>query len=252
MDLQIISDLHIEKWKVIPKTLENIINPKAPNLIIAGDFGNVEDIDLYIKVLKMLCKLFKRVILVPGNHEYYSPKKLWTMGQINNILRDIPKLEGCRNLIVLINRSISIGNIMIYGSTLWTYCFPNFFKKMPIYTLTGNIPTILSAEAYNSLHYKAVADLINCIKVAKNNSMKLLVVTHHAPTFNGVLNKDDIELGPLNAKIMAKISHNDYLINHKEVVKWIYGHTSYNGNIGKLASNQLDIPTGISDMVVSI
>lgn len=124
MFFQIVSDLHADV-----SLYPDIISPQ-PNtiLIVAGDIGRVED-DNYHSCLKWLCSNFKMVILVPGNHEFYSTKK-YSYAKIVNILYDFQVEFG--NLTVLINHNIVINNVMIFGSVFWSYCPHNFFKSLPI------------------------------------------------------------------------------------------------------------------------
>ena len=71
LNLQIVSDIHIEyKNDEIPNPLD-YITPTAEILILAGDIGSLYKIKQLKGFLDILCKHFKTVIYVPGNHEYY-------------------------------------------------------------------------------------------------------------------------------------------------------------------------------------
>ncbi|TKA31331.1 hypothetical protein B0A50_02176 [Salinomyces thailandicus] len=45
--------------------------PVAPYLILAGDIGNINDNAQYSTFLQETCSKYRRVLLVPGNHEAY-------------------------------------------------------------------------------------------------------------------------------------------------------------------------------------
>lgn len=71
MNIQVISDIHIEFLK--QHKINGFINSLDPDgvdvLVIAGDFGNLND--NYLKSLEKLCNKYKNIILVLGNHDYY-------------------------------------------------------------------------------------------------------------------------------------------------------------------------------------
>jgi len=65
---QIVSDLHIEyRNDEIPDPL-SLITPTADNLILAGDIGSLYKFNQLKGFLQNLCKYFKNVLYVPGNH----------------------------------------------------------------------------------------------------------------------------------------------------------------------------------------
>ena len=77
MKLQYVSDIHLELRKVknIP-----IIKPIDENtyLALCGDIGN-PFAPSYKSFLDIHSKLFVHILIVSGNHEYYSSKKQRTV-----------------------------------------------------------------------------------------------------------------------------------------------------------------------------
>ena len=72
MKLQYISDIHLELRKGIP-TIEPIEMGKT-YLALCGDIGN-PFLPSYKKFLDIHSKLFVHILIVSGNHEYYSSQK---------------------------------------------------------------------------------------------------------------------------------------------------------------------------------
>lgn len=70
MKFQIISDLHLEYYNVLPD-ISKIFKKAAPNLILTGDvcyFKHHNFLKFFIEVSKNYDKIF----YIPGNHEYYA------------------------------------------------------------------------------------------------------------------------------------------------------------------------------------
>lgn len=67
---EVISDTHLNMWKYKPEQIDAIFTKKSPNLILAGDIGDPDDPSLYT-ALDIARRSYKRVIYIPGNHEFY-------------------------------------------------------------------------------------------------------------------------------------------------------------------------------------
>jgi len=113
--IQVISDIHLEfdnVYDLMPK-----IKPKAPIIALLGDIGYPEDYSYY-QFLKELSQNFQHVIIIAGNHEYYS-------SEYNNTHQRIFKIcEELKNVHFLQCTTIEfpdvLPNIRIAGCTLWT------------------------------------------------------------------------------------------------------------------------------------
>ena len=70
---EVISDTHLNLWNYTPEEIANIfpVKPSSPNLILAGDIGDPDHPSLYT-ALQIAKDRYKRVIYVPGNHEFYD------------------------------------------------------------------------------------------------------------------------------------------------------------------------------------
>lgn len=65
MQIDIVSDLHVEHWTLYPYDWK--LNKKADIVVIAGDLA--DDLDLTINELHKACDVYEKVIYIDGNHE---------------------------------------------------------------------------------------------------------------------------------------------------------------------------------------
>jgi predicted phosphodiesterase len=69
----VISDTHLNLWKYTPEQIGHIFPaiPDVPTLILAGDIGDPDHVSLYTAI-QIAKERYKRVIYIPGNHEFYN------------------------------------------------------------------------------------------------------------------------------------------------------------------------------------
>ena len=218
LDIQIASDLHIEfKNDEIPDPLD-YITPKSNILVLAGDIGSFYKINQLEGFLKKVCELFKIVIYVPGNQEYYvvNNYKPLSMSALINKLYDIE--SNIDNLYILNQSSLVINNICITGCTLWSKL------KIPIPKFIVRIASI-NDEIYNNKHISDVKYIEKMISYCQDNNLKLVVITHYCPTYkvlNGCNKRDKY------TSLYA--SDLDHLLCSSKVHTWICGHIHKNFN----------------------
>ena len=213
--IQIISDMHLEFQ---PGKYPRII-PTAPNIALCGDIG-IPTQDNFGQFLSYLARTFRRVFLVPGNHEYYSSE--YTHDQIGVLLRRICALWS--NVYLLDNSSIVIDGLTIIGSTLWSH-IPNHlfqfyqkrinnFSKIHKMSNVKNRGVCITPRDTNRWYGEAVRFLAREIKKAK----KCIVLTHYPPFYDGK------NSGHSKGVELAYYNHLPFLISSK-VLAWAYGHT---------------------------
>ena len=237
MLFQIISDLHIETFKETPP-IEDFIIPEADNLIIAGDVGHHYKENQLFNFLKKICSKFKFVIYVLGNHEYYHTTDIKYKHKNKN-MKEVYELicgfaKEIPNLHILDKNSIILKdtNICIVGCTLWSQA-----KKVPKFIVrTPDIDTI----KYNNLHAQELAYIKNMIQYCQKYDYKLVVISHHCPTFS-VLDKRYVKFNDLYATNL------DYLLTKDKIHTWICGHNHVNFDLitnggTHLVSNQRGKP----------
>ena len=220
---------------------------------------------------------FESIIILAGNHEYYSNvKDARSVGAINRYLRDIhirfPKVK------LLENKAISINGVRIVGATLWSHVpshqsvefalencqdpSETVEAQMDDYNLIyvseqdssatadsfdgggeleggGRIrrARIADTNRWNALSRSFIEDEARAAKEAREN---LLVLTHHTPSFHGT---SAPHYGTDPSGLSSAFSNNfDPLLQTGAVHTWCFGHTHYNSdqlrNGTRLATNQ--------------
>jgi len=233
--IQLLSDLHIEfRNDEIPDPLK-YITPTANILVLAGDIGSFYKINQLKGFLEQVCKLFEIVLYVPGNHEYYMVQNLnqFSMKILLNRLYEIEK--SIDNLYVLNQSSIIIGNVCITGCTLWSNAVVNIPKFIVRIHGMNNI-------LYKNKHESDLAYINNMVDYCSENKLKLVVVTHHCPSYS-VLNDTKTK----DKYVSLYASELDNLLDKTKIHTWICGHIHYNFDTitqdgTRLVGNQLGKP----------
>ena len=116
---EVISDTHLNMWKYKPDQLMKIFSLKAPNLILAGDIGDPDEPTLY-RFLELARHKYKRVLYIPGNHEFYGTEP----GSKKNpalVLDWFQKLDDqWSNFHFFYRRNELIDGIRVIGATCWS------------------------------------------------------------------------------------------------------------------------------------
>lgn len=195
MLLQILSDLHtcfFRSVEEVQTTIEQFIpdNAKEITLCIAGDLGApfIEEIRteggwdtapgkqkvLYHAAINLFTRNYKKVILIPGNHEYYgssieeADKWLWSLEDIY------------LNLEVLNNESYQKDDYLFIGSTLW---FPYddlndlYWKGMTDCALNRTTLEELERKGEESARFIGQE-----VAFCAGNNLIPIVITHMAPS----------------------------------------------------------------------
>ena len=211
VSLQILSDLHIEN--IDNANPLDFITPSADILVLAGDIGRIHKIEQLTKFLTQICALFEQVIYVLGNHEYYmvdgiEPK---TMNELIEIIQSAT--SSIKNLHILNRSSVVIDDVCIIGCTLWS---------LSSVGTPANIIRIakMTPKLYNYLHRLDLAYIKMMIKYCRQNQLKLVVVSHHCPSFLCSKYK--------NQNTSLYCSNLDKLLTKTKIHTWICGHVHWN------------------------
>lgn len=216
LNLQIVSDLHIEyKNDETPNPLD-YITPEAEILILAGDIGSFYKINQLREFLSQLCVHFETVVYIPGNHEYYIPNDNYTPLSMYKLLDRVYEIEKeISNLYVLNQSSVIINDVCISGCTLWSRAeinIPKFIVKIPD----------MNTYLYNKKHFNDLKYIDNMNDYCIKNNLKLVVVTHHCPT-------DKVLTFRKRYKYASLYTTNlEQFIAKSNIHTWICGHVHQN------------------------
>jgi len=204
MKFQIASDLHLD-FNALLKNKIPVIEPYADLLIMPGDLCECKNL---FESLKKFCDLFKEVIYVPGNHDYYD-------SSFQEVEDELSQAESVfKNLYVLENRIVEIENKRILGTTLWFENDPNnilYSRYLSDFDLiNGFVPTVYDKNA------KAKAFLEKFMKKGD------IVVTHHMPHHKSIA--PEYKGDQLNRFFYCNMEE---LISEREPSIWIHGHTHH-------------------------
>jgi predicted phosphohydrolase len=218
--MYIVSDIHLECQDENIDYTKMLEKPQHENsvLVCCGDICTVYMYNRLLNFFKYASNLYKYIIYVPGNCEYYKPKsckKTLTFTKLNQLLDSISNTYN--NVHVLINNSIIINDYLITGSILWSrinYDLPLHFR------IAG-----FNKEIYNRKNKYCIQYIKEQIQYAKENSLKHVVITHYPPSKECLIdpgtNKKD--------KYKTMYYNNlDGLFDNK--LTWIYGHCHNNKN----------------------
>lgn len=211
MDLQILSDLHLDHHADYGKEFLSAFKPVAKTLIIAGDLCGPSNL---LSVARALSSQFENIIYVMGNHEYYNQIHTEVLDNAADVSAKIPNFHWLENNIV------ELDGQRFLGTTLW-------FKKnsrAPKHFM-NDFSLIINLERWV---YEINKKAINFL----NQEMKEgdIVITHHLPSYTCVPKeyKNDI----LNPFFVCEM---DGLIIKRKPKLWVFGHTHFHRhlNIGK-------------------
>jgi len=218
MKFQLISDLHLETYKDLPNVRE-LITPLAPNLILAGDICFIKH-KHFVPFFQKLSPLFKQIIYVLGNHEYYisSDLRMDTVSCMNMKAKTL--LEPFKNIHILDKEFMRIGqDIVIIGCTLWSYLSKKDFtcelQYLPQRNFVRHKDTILMRpNITNKLYLEHKMWLKDTLERFENK--KTIVVTHYVTSLRGI-GEQFLFL------TKAYYSNSDELVRSSNI--WCCGHT---------------------------
>lgn len=206
MRLGIVSDLHLEfsdcavpcdGIDVLILAGDTHTHPAAIGAFVDGLLGRYPEL---------------HVVLVPGNHEYYSKTVMETEDQLEAL--------GKPRFHVLLNSSATVNGVQFVGGTLWAM-IPHGMRHHYI-TDYGRIPGLGAA-----LMERECGDCIDAImectwKIEGACHDKLVVVTHFAPSRRSIHSKYG---NPAVGNNCYYASDLDGTVAASGAALWVHGHT---------------------------
>ena len=231
MKIRTVSDLHLGTKDTF---FFKDIDPDE-TLLLAGDICVYEVTShLLTNFLKKCCASFRQVVMICGNHEYYSH----LMNEVEDVLNVLHKQDGYENFYYLQNSVVEIDNVVIIGATLWTDYNKNdhtfelmIVKEIRDYCCIKHLAGPENNERVNfstyhakQLHKESVEFIEKSLKEYKNFD-KVIVMTHHAPCEKSVAAK--YKSDPTNGAYYSDLSN---LILDNKIDIWIHGHMHNNSD----------------------
>jgi DNA repair exonuclease SbcCD nuclease subunit len=214
------SDVHLEYQKNGPKYI-NKLKPTEKSddiLVLAGDIGNPTK-KLYKLFIKTMSELYRKVIIISGNHEYYQhqlhPWKLdikkygLSMESIEELLFKIA--DEFDNVHYLQKGELIVDDIRFLGCTMWTPSHPTLTTLMNDYSVIPDMTYELCRDIHRDHKSWLEGKLNECDKEYK----KTIVITHHCPSYS--------LLGKGGNTEPFYFSNLEYLMD--KVDYWICGHS---------------------------
>lgn len=234
--LRIMSDIHLEHQEMeqgpyyYPMEMED---DHEQVLILAGDIceraGHISRPLTYPQWIEEVAPRFRAVLMVFGNHEYWTLKADPSgTSAIDRHRHEMQKeLTGLSNVVLLENSFVRIDDVLIFGATMWTeldWQDPLLMMRKrsgmggDCYWIKGFTP-----EEEIIRHKESLGVLREVLETQGDQFRRRVVVTHHAPTRLSIHDrfKDGID-SRMNGMFCNDLNlERDY----GSVDLWIHGHT---------------------------
>ena len=242
MKVALASDLHLEFMDINIQNTEN-----ADVLILSGDILVAEDLHNHpeekVKIAVMVDSLSRRqevarrfrdfikrcsfqfphVVVIAGNHEFYHGNWKASIQYLRDEYSKFP------NVYFLEQELKVIDDVSFIGATLWTDC--NNGDPLTLHALgdmMNDYRIIRNDElgytklrpAHTAVRHKQTVGYLKTVLADRKDS-KVVIVGHHAPTFNSVHEKyrnDQL----MNGGYASDLS--EFIVDHPQIVLWTHGH----------------------------
>jgi Icc-related predicted phosphoesterase len=237
MKIAYCSDLHLEF-----KTLELTNTENADVLVLAGDILNAQDLYKhkqpgmlpplpwgagqasayrFREFLERVNSEFKNIIVIAGNHEFYSGKWVKSLKH----LRD--EYSNYSNIHFLERDIISINDVTFVGGSLWTDM--NRFDPLTLHA-TRDMMQDYNMIRHDDLEYRKLKpadtakrhkETLGYFKEVVKDKEKVVIVSHHAPS---VLSVNEMYRGhfAMNGAYYSDLS--EFILDNPQIKLWVHGH----------------------------
>lgn len=222
---QVLSDIHLEfsRFGFQFDFGDIVTNNGAKYLLMAGDIG-YPDMQIYEQFIRYCSKIFEKVFIVAGNHEYYATdKKKYNMSEIDNMIEDT--IRHIDNVYYLNMAKYEIDdNIIILGCTLWTHVDePNketIQKRMGDYRYIHIADKLVTVDDTNRIFDEQFEWLK--YEVENNKDKTIIIMTHHLPSEQLIVEKYS-GFGVLNQAFYTELGQ--FITGNPQIKYWVCGHS---------------------------
>lgn len=254
MKFRVISDIHTEILPLIFNlgidrgfvytVLPNRKDDKKTNLILAGDIGSYKTLnEALLPFLRICSKRFKQIFYIPGNHEYYHG----TWQRDHEYIAKAISSEKALSNVVFGSKIIHTfeedpdNKIVLIAAILWSDIDEggplarlkirnsiNDYRVISEVDETGEVRKLLPSTTIQQFH-EDKAFLGRSLALFSNDGYKIVVVTHHGPSYQSAT---AFRGSPLNCAFTSSLE--DLILDYSPAY-WIHGHThnSYSYEIDK-------------------
>lgn len=204
MRIRVYSDLHFEVHADHGKSFVDSLDPDGCDVVVLA--GDIAAHACLYQALDMFCQKFKRVIHVPGNHEYYGVNR----GRVFNTLRRVKDKHFDR--LTLLDRGIwSWMGKRIVGTTMW---FPKTAEAAAVLSTWSDSSAIQGFQKWVGEQNRLSVGFLRK-EIRKGD----VVVTHYAPSWQSVHPRFAGE-----ASNLLYVCDMEDLILERKPALWIHGH----------------------------
>ena len=210
LNLQVVSDLHFELYTDAGFNYVEAMDPEGVDiLVLNGDVLPTRFFTQTQERVRQFAAKFKRVIIIPGNHEFWGLGKNETFSVLSNAV------AGLSNVSLLNNQLLTIDGRRFLGGTMW---FP---KWKPIHDYAASqLPDFREIVNFKDWVVEENKKFQTFLK--KNLQEGDIVLTHYLPSFKSVVPM--YRGSPLNSFFVCEM---DQLISERKPALWIHGHTHF-------------------------
>ena len=234
MKIQYASDLHLEFGMNSRYMQAYGLAEGGDILLLAGDIGYLEKRRIERDPFFDWCNChFRETVIVPGNHEYYRDP-VARVGHQDGIAVEKTLVDYehkvRQNVRYLNNRSIVIGVVEVFATTLWSVVpqsdwFAVESGMNDCYQILYEGHHLRASDCI-VLHGLCKAWLAEALE--KSTAKKKVVLTHHCPSIDRAFSRYE-PTGGLSSAFLVDM--HDFIADH-DIDVWFYGHTHFNGGSG--------------------
>lgn len=256
MKLRVISDVHSEYYHGITyknntaPDFEDFINkfdtmfPDISNdeiLVLGGDIGVLYDkngnlAEIYNKTLEYFSKRWKRIIYVPGNHEYYNLDGIESISRANDIIK-----QKCESLGIhfLQKETLEMDGYTFVGCTLWSD-----LKYDAWVTMNPKNRRVFKYYKYYRNEYTQNLEWLKEKLTELRDNPNVIVVTHYVPLYELIHEKFRTEKESSRISLQASNLESFIVQNSFTPKYWICGHSHESSSLNKFGINFVLNPLG--------
>jgi predicted phosphohydrolase len=217
MKIRQINDIHSD---ISEYTIPILPTDVESTLVLPGDIGKLKS-QVYREFIKTASLQFKYVIFILGNHEYWGTNIISAIEHAKTIAEDF------ENVYFLHDSFVIIDDIKFIGSTLWTALNPvqaldastymNDYSRIRHGSQSEPWKTKLRASDTQFFNFKSFEYIKQ--EVQNNTCSKLVIITHHAPSFQSVAPHYYGDKG----NCYYCTDYEGFMMNNK-IDNWLHGH----------------------------